>query len=103
VGNTYGAHWEDQQRNVPEEYQEQYVLTGDPNGLKPIVPTIAPLTDPSQDSQSQPLPYLTSNDITAFSILDTGTQTVSSYYFDTRQPNSQVVKFDEFLLKENGT
>lgn len=98
VGNTYGAHWEDQQRNVPEEYQEQYVLTGDPNGLKPVVPTLAPLSD-----DGQRLPYLASNDITAFSILDTGTQTVSSYYFDTRQPNSQVVKFDEFLLKENGT
>jgi len=98
VGNTYGAHWQDQQRNVPEAYQEQYVLTGDPNGLTPIVPTIAPLTDTGQDSQ--PLPYLASNEITAFSILDTGTQTVSSYYFDTRQPNSNVVKFDEFSLKE---
>ncbi len=97
VGNTYGAHWEDQQRNVPEEYQEQYALTGDPNGLKPVVPTVAPLSD-----DGQKLPYLASNDITAFSILDTETQTVSSYYFDTRQPNSQVVKFDEFSLKENG-
>ncbi|NBD31400.1 MAG: metallophosphoesterase, partial [Cyanobacteria bacterium] len=97
VGNTYGAHWEDQQRNVPEEYREQYALTGDPNGLKPVVPTFAPLSD-----DGQKLPYLASNDITAFSILDTETQTVSSYYFDTRQPNSQVVKFDEFSLKENG-
>jgi hypothetical protein len=98
VGNTYGAYWEDQQRNVPEEDQEQYTLTGDPNGLKPVVPTIAPLND-----DGQKLPYLASNDMTAFSILDTGTQTVSSYYFDTRQPNSQVVKFDEFSLKENNT
>ena len=98
VGNTYGAHWRDQQRKVPEEYQDQYSLTGDPNGLTPIVPTLAPLTDASKESQPQPLPYLASNDITAFSIFDTGTETVSSYYFDTRQPNGDVVKFDEFSV-----
>jgi len=95
VGNTYGAYWHDQQRRVPQEYQDRYALTGDPNGLKPIVPTIAPLTD----SQSQTLPYLASNNITAFSILDTATQTVSSYYFDTRDPDSEVVQFDEFSLQ----
>ncbi|MDR9402454.1 MAG: metallophosphoesterase [Halothece sp. Uz-M2-17] len=98
VGNTYGAHWRDQQRKVPEEYQDQYSLTGDPNGLTPIVPTLAPLTDGSKESQPQPLPYLASNDITAFSIFDTETETVSSYYFDTRQPNGDVVKFDEFSV-----
>ncbi|MFB6275694.1 MAG: metallophosphoesterase [Halothece sp.] len=100
VGNTYGAYWRDQKRNVPKEYQNQYALTGDPNGLKPMPPTIAPLTDSDQNSQPQHLPYLASNDITAFSILDTETQTLSSYYFDTRQPNSDVVKFDEFSLKK---
>jgi hypothetical protein len=58
------------------------------------VPTVAPL----QDEAGNPLPYVASNDITAFSILDTGTGTVSSYYFDTREPTSTVVKFDEFAL-----
>lgn len=99
VGNTYGAYWRDQQRNVPKEYHDQYALTGDPNGLEPIVPTIAPLRHSGQDSQESPLPYIASNEITVFSILDTETQTVSSYYFDTRQPNSDVVKFDEFSFK----
>jgi hypothetical protein len=46
----------------------------------------------------QPLPYIASNDITAFSILDTGTGTVSSYRFDTRSSKSDVIKFDEFRL-----
>lgn len=50
------------------------------------------------DENGQPLPYLDSNDLTAFSLLDTASGTVSSYYFDTRQPNSAVVKFDEFAL-----
>lgn len=103
VGNTYGAFWQDERRPVPpaepselfEPYQQQYyVPQGDPNGLAPVIPAIAPLTN----DQGTPLPYLASNDITAFSILDTATGQVSSYYFDTRQPNSAVVKFDEFAL-----
>ena len=60
-----------------------------------MVPTLAPL----RDEAGTPLPYLASNDITAFSILDTGTGTVDSYYFDTREPDSAVVKFDEFALE----
>lgn len=94
VGNTYGAAWGEHQRAVPTGYRETYVAQGDPNGLDPIVPNLAPL----RDAQGQPLPYLASNDITAFSILDTSRGTVSSYYFDTRQPDSGVVKFDEFAL-----
>ncbi len=95
VGNSYGAHIGDKQRKVPTDYKDDYVATGDPNGLEPIVPTIAPLL--SKDGN--PLPYVASNDITVFSIFDTATGTVSSYRFDTREPKSEVVKFDEFKLK----
>jgi len=94
VGNTYGAYWRDRSRPVPTDYAETYVPQGDPNGLQPIVPTLAPL----RDEQGQPLPYLASNDISAFSILDTGTGTVSSYRFDTREPDAPAIKFDEFSL-----
>lgn len=94
VGNSYGAYVGDRSRFVPEGYQEKYVATGDPNGLTPIVPTIAPLLD----AAGQPLPYLASNEITAFSILDTGSGTVSSYRFDTRQPESPAILFDQFKL-----
>jgi 3',5'-cyclic AMP phosphodiesterase CpdA len=101
VGNTYGAYFQDKKRNVPKEYRDKYTLQGDPNGLEPIVPTIAPLTEDSgENNQQQPLPYIASNDITVFSVLDTGTQTVSSYYFDTRTPNSHAVKFDEFSVEK---
>ena len=104
VGNTYGAHLTDP-REIPTEaavkaagslpsYSESYVATGDPNGLAPIVPTIAPLTDGSGSA----LPYLASNDITSFTIFETETGTLSSYYFDTRAPSSAAVKFDEFRL-----
>jgi hypothetical protein len=68
---------------------------GDPNGLEPVVPTISPLLG----DDGKPIPYIASNDITIFSIFDTGTGIVSSYRFDTRNPNSEVLKFDEFKLK----
>ncbi|OLP17836.1 metallophosphoesterase [Leptolyngbya sp. 'hensonii'] len=91
VGNSYGAYVGTLKRKVPAG--KDYAETGNPNGLDPIVPTIAPLLDAGQS-----LPYIASNDITAFSILDTGTGTISSYYFDTRKPESAGVKFDEFRL-----
>ncbi|MCD8487000.1 MAG: metallophosphoesterase family protein [Desertifilum sp.] len=94
VGNTYGAAWNEQKRPVPSGYQEEYVAVGDPNGLMPIVPTLSPL----RDSNGEPLPYIASNEITAFSILDTVTGIVSSYYFDTKRPNSMPIAFDEFAI-----
>lgn len=103
VGNTYGAHTLENPRQVPElsadkallpSFQEEYRSAGDPNGLSPVMPTIAPL----QNEQGQPIPYIASNDITVFSILETDTGTISSYYFDTRKPKSNVVKFDQFEI-----
>ena len=92
VGNSYGAHTADNPREVPDN--PNYATVGNPNGLEPIVPNLRPL----QDDAGQPMPYIASNDFTAFSILDTGKGTVASYYFDTRKPDSEVVKFDEFEL-----
>ena len=95
VGNTYGAHVGENKRPVPKDNpQLNYTETGDPNGLTPVIPTIRPLKDNSGKS----LPYIASNDITVFSIFDTATGTVSSYRYDTRRPESAVVKFDEFML-----
>jgi len=95
VGNSYGAFLGDKKRNVPQEYKEKYIEVGDPNGLEAIVPSIKPL----KDEDGKPLPYITSKEITVFSILDTGNSTVNSYYFDTTKPESEVVKFDEFKLQ----
>lgn len=97
VGNSYGAAWGDKKREVPTGYKEDYVAVGDPYGLEPVIPTIAPLLG----EDGQPIPYIASNDITVFSIFDTGAGVVTSYYFDTRKPDSDVVKFDEFKLKQN--
>ena len=95
VGNSYGAAWGNNKREVPVGYQEHYAELGDPYGLGSVVPTITPMLD----EDGKPMPYIASNDITVFSIFDTGTGTVNSYRFDTRNPDSQVIKFDEFQLK----
>ncbi len=95
VGNSYGAAYGNKKRNnLPPQQTKDYVAIGDPYGLEPVVPTIAPILD--EDGQS--MPYIASNDITVFSIFDTGTGTVSSYRFDTRKPDGEVIKFDEFKL-----
>lgn len=92
VGNSYGAYTREKKRPVPEKSPEKYVVTGNPNGLNPVIPSLIPLVG----EDGQPQPYLSSNDITAFSIWDTGTGLVSSYRFDTREPKAGVIKFDEF-------
>ncbi|MDJ0509413.1 MAG: metallophosphoesterase [Crocosphaera sp.] len=95
VGNSYGAHLGEKKRQIPPNYSKSnYIEIGNPNGLKPIVPNLDPLID----ENNNPLPYIASNDITVFSILDTKQGTISSYRFDTRQPNSKVIKFDEFTI-----
>ncbi len=96
VGNTYGAYWKKKRRPIPIGFQEEYVALGDPNGLEPIMPTIDPVID--EDGNAQP--FIASNDLTVFSIFDTQAGTISSYRFDTKAPDSPVVKFDEFLLLE---
>ena len=95
VGNSYGADVGDQKREVPPGNQENYAVTGDPNKLQPVMPTIKPLLN----NDGEPLPYIASNDITVFSIFDTADGKVSSYRFDTQQPGSIAIKFDEFELK----
>ena len=107
VGNSYGAHLGEDARAVPtaervesagdlQPFEQSYDAVGDPNGLEAVVPTIVPL----EDESGEVLPYLSSNEITSFSIFDTGTGQVSSYYFDTTRPDSEVVKFDEFAIND---
>ncbi|MEO3929763.1 hypothetical protein ABGB07_38810 [Micromonosporaceae bacterium B7E4] len=94
VGNNYGAYdvSSGAARHLPAG--PDHVRQGDPGGLAPVVPTIAPLTGPT----GTPLPYVASDDITVFSILDSGAGVVRSYRFDTRDPDAPVLLFDEFPL-----
>ncbi|MEE6308223.1 hypothetical protein V1634_15450 [Plantactinospora veratri] len=94
VGNSYGAYdvSSGAVRNLPAG--PDHVRQGDPGGLAPVVPTIAPLTGPT----GAPLPYVASDDITVFSVLDSTAGVVRSYRFDTRDPDAPVLLFDEFAL-----
>lgn len=97
VGNSYGAYLESKRNLTPGKDDKDYSASGDPNGLVPIVPTVAPL----KDRQGKSLPYLSSNEITVFSIFSTDSGAVDSYYFDTSKPDSNIVHFDRFFLSHD--
>lgn len=106
IGNTYNCYLgSDERTDYPSAIdkndprhgiadcwnKDNYVLSGDPYGLKPEAPSIKSLPDNK--------PYLASNTVTAFSILDTGKGTVDSYYYDTEDPDKGVILFDSFIIK----
>ncbi len=100
VGNSYGAHLDDNPRRFPPFIDPSNdIAVGDPNGLTPIIPTLAPL----KNENGQPLPYIASNEITVFSVLETVTGVVKSYYFNTRQADASITLFDQFQLVASST
>jgi hypothetical protein len=96
VGNSYGAYLDHKRNLLPGKDDQDYTATGDPNGLSPIIPSIAPL----RNEQGTPLPCISSNEITVFSIFSTDTGAIDSYYFDTTKPQSEIVHFDRFFLSD---
>jgi len=98
VGNNYGAYTVDngRARNIPPAPWDQsnYTRQGDPAGLLTVAPNVAPL----RDGEGLAEPYVASNRYTVFSILDTGDGAVTSYGFDTAQPDSEVFVLDRFGL-----
>ena len=103
VGNSYGAYDAVKNENnegtrtsrTPSDMTyfnaDNYILSGDPGGLTPITPTIR-----TQNGD----PYIASSTLTVFSIFNTDTGIVDSYWFDTTKPDSEVVKFDSFQAKK---
>jgi len=96
VGNSYDAFYRERERTeiIPSDMtyfdRKDFVLSGDPAGLKPIAPLFL-------DGRT---PYITSNTITVFSILNTKTGLVSSYAYDTEKPKKGAYKIDYFKLGE---
>lgn len=100
VGNNYGCYLEGyrERGNVPNDDRFEaanYPTVGDPHGLAPIFPS---LFSPQQDNNGEDLPCIASNDMTIFSMFNTETGMISSYIYDTRQPDSDPVLFDEFAI-----
>jgi hypothetical protein len=73
-----GVHWLETS-NVGNTYGAG--LDQDPGGLAPAAPPLA------------------SDEVTAFSVLDSGAGVVRSYSHDTREPGRPAVLFDEFALR----
>lgn len=101
VGNSYGAFVPAGDARpgpgVPWAAHADHPPTGDPGGLEPVVPT----ERPQLDRDGRPLPYLASNRITAFSVLDTGREEVITYALDTEEPGKPWV-LDRFALPLRG-
>lgn len=102
VGNNYGCYLEGHQARTNAPVGDifdpaDYAVTGDLHGYEPVAPTeFSPMTTAAGD----PLPCIASEELTAFSILETSPDgaTVSSYVFDTTDPESEVELFDRFEL-----
>lgn len=98
TGNTYGAYHglSGRTRPVPPAPWDasNYRAIGNPGGLKPVVPSVAPLRNP----EGAPLPFVQSNDHVVFTVLDTGANEVVSYRHDLRTPDAEPVVFDRFRL-----
>ena len=98
TGNSYGAFHplSGESRPVPSApwNPENYLAQGSPGGLDPVVPVIEPL----RRADGNPLPFIANNDAVVFQALDTGTGTVTSWYVDIGNAQTDAVKFDEFSL-----
>jgi hypothetical protein len=98
VGNSYGAFHplSGRSRPVPPEPwdADNYLAQGNPGGLDPVVPSVAPLTN----ADGTPLPFVQSNDYAVFSILDTRAGEITSYLYDMRTPDTPPVVLDRFAL-----
>ncbi|MHA2787920.1 metallophosphoesterase family protein [Corynebacterium sp. S7] len=106
VGNNYGARHElsaDGPRPTPPApwNSDNYMPYGSPGGLEPIVPTVRPFDSPVDPSQKEP--YHASNRYSLFTGFDSATGKVSSYIFDTENPDQAPQLFDEFTIKKAAT
>ncbi|WP_203531120.1 metallophosphoesterase [Pseudoroseicyclus tamaricis] len=102
VGNTYGCYLEGyaERGGAPDDPRfdaTNYPVTGDPHGYEAVMPTEF---SPMSYEDGAPLPCVSSNELSTFTILETGADgaTVSSYVFDTARPGEPAKLFDRFTL-----
>jgi hypothetical protein len=111
VGNSYGAYVAQlapRRSAVPADSalagrtslrwnQDDYPREDDPHDRPMALPS---LRNPQVElaGATENVPFLSSNDVTAYSVFDTSTGIVASYAFDTRYPARDPIKFDEFRL-----
>ena len=113
AGNTFGAFWT-QADGTPWKGRlrggesalfaadspwdtSNYARTDDPFGREPMFPTLA---NPMHlwAGEPQPVPFVASDDISTFTIPDTGMGAVRSFAIDLRDPQAEAIEFDRFFL-----
>lgn len=74
-----------------------YPLRDDPQGREPIFPTVF---NPMQEivGEPEPLPFVCSDRLTTFTILDSAVGLVRSFVFDLADPAGPVREFDRCPL-----
>ena len=117
VGNSYGAYyvdttgvytndvrasyadfWADVNSDTPRWSIENYPPNGDPQGRTMSFPSVFSPMDFENENYPN-LPFVTSNTLSVFSVMDTGSGTVKRYVFDPSDLDSEVQLFDEFTLQ----
>ncbi|MCQ6261459.1 metallophosphoesterase family protein [Alcanivorax sp. MM125-6] len=116
VGNSYGAYYQDNTGNYiknvrssgadfwddvngpnPRWSIDDYAPNGDPQGRTMALPTeFSPMS--WEDGGYPDLPFVASNNLSVFSILETDTGLVKSYVFDPADLNGEVQLFDQFSI-----
>ncbi|MEL6187791.1 MAG: metallophosphoesterase, partial [Myxococcota bacterium] len=77
-----------------------YARIGDPHGRPDVTPSRSPEVDVMRDIEgaAEGLPFISSNRITVFTILDSSDGSVRSYAHDTQYPRSRAIEVDCFPL-----
>lgn len=118
AGNCYGAFWtgpdgqpwQGRLRDDAPRHQwfwsevaaglrdpDDYPRTGDPQGRMPVMPTIFnPMLDHGESAV--PTPFVCSDRLSVFSVLDSAAGEVRSYVIDTADPDAPARAFDRFAL-----
>lgn len=103
TGNSYGAYHplSGQSRPIPPAPWDaaNYLAQGNPGGLTPVVPNVEPFF--AEDGA--PFPFVQSNDLAVFAMLDTGRNEVVSYAYDVRTPDREPWVIDRFSLGRMAT
>ncbi len=118
AGNCYGAFWtgpdgqpwQGQLRDDAPRHQgfwsevaaglrdpADYPRTGDPQGRLPMMPSeFNPMRDLGESGD--PVPFVCSDRLSVFSVLDSAAGLVRSYVVDTADPDAPAREFDRFRL-----
>ena len=97
VGNSFGARWPAPGSSPAHPGRPADPPARDPHGRPMASPTIF---NPMRALEGAPadLPFVASNLLTVFSVLETRTGLVSSWVYDTRAPGSPARRFDAFRI-----